>query len=129
MKLRYAFIGLTVILGAALVPSIATSENQTQTLCDEFHQLQLDDISAVFTAFRGEDDIAFASTLLRARTPSGTMPAGTAKRFALAQDFVKTDPAAMARRARLAQMKQHSDIEACGALQSSALMQVKPLTK
>jgi len=26
-------------------------------------------------------------------------------------------------------MKQHFDIETCGALQSSALMQVKPLTK
>ena len=129
MKLRYVFMGCAALIGVVLVPAMATSESQTQTLCEEFHQLQHEDIRATFTAFRGDDTVAFASTLLRARTPSGAMPAGTAKRFALAQDFVKTDPASIARRARLADMRTYSDITECGALENSALMQVRPLTE
>ena len=129
MKIRYAVLGIVTLIGAALVPSIATSENQTQTLCGEFLQLQHDDVSAVFTAFRGDDDVAYASALLRARMPNGAVPASTANRFALAQKFVKTDPAAKARRARLAQMRLYSDIDECSALQNSALMQVQPATE
>ncbi len=129
MKLRYGFIGLAVMIGAILVPSIATSENQTQTLCDEYHQLQHEDITAIFTAFRGDDDMNMASALLRARTPSGKMPDATARRFAMAQDFVKTDEAAITRRTRLAEMKTYSAVETCSALQSSAFMQIAPLTE
>lgn len=116
-----ASIGLGVI-GVILLPTIAISENKTQTLCDELNTLRHESVGALFVHFQGNDSLETATALLRQTGPDGRLIPSVSARFDRASAALRADPIQAQRKMRITELEAFPRARKCPALQDAGLM-------
>lgn len=112
MKRILLFIGIG-ISALILLPALASPENPSTSVCEDYKLLEREDMVAVFTAFQGEDDFETASQLLQNRDANGNLPKATQIRFANAQAEVFETKESRKRRARMEKIAASASFARC----------------